>query len=156
MRIYLVAVGKRMPAWVNEAYTEFCKRMPRELGVYLIDVEAAKRRKTANPDTMKEEEADNILRAIPNNTLKVMLDPSGKAWSTGNLSQQMANWMQRGSDVALIVGGADGLAKRCLQEADVIWSLSSLTFPHALVRVIVAEQLYRAWTILQGHPYHRS
>jgi len=156
MRIYLVAVGKRMPVWVNEAYREFCKRMPRELSVHLIEVEAAKRRKTSKPDTMKEEEAGNILRAIPNNALKVMLDQSGKPWTTENLSQQMADWMQMGSDVALVVGGADGLAKRCLQEAHVIWSLSSLTFPHALVRVIVAEQLYRAWTMLQGHPYHRS
>ena len=156
MRIYLVAVGKRMPVWVNEAYAEFYKRMPRELRVHLIEVDAAKRRKTANSNTMREEEADNILRAIPNNTLMVMLDQSGRAWTTENLSQQVADWMQMGRDVALVIGGADGLAKRCLQKANTIWSLSSLTFPHALVRVIVAEQWYRAWTILQGHPYHRS
>ena len=155
MKLNLVAVGNKMSAWVSDGYHEYAKRMPRECSLYLHEINPAKRGKTANSQQWMQEEGERILAAIPDNHHVVALDVQGKSWSTEQLSQQLANWQADGRDVSLIVGGPDGLSAACLQRADQRWSLSALTLPHPLVRVVMSEQLYRAWTILQNHPYHR-
>lgn len=154
--IHLVAVGTRMPAWVTGGYHEYAGRLPRECSLRLVEIPPCKRRKNLNTGRIKEQEGQQILAALPPQGTVIALDVHGKAWDTEALATRMQDWMQGGHDVALLVGGADGLSDECLQRADLCWSLSAHTLPHALVRVVIAEQLYRAWTILTGHPYHRA
>lgn len=156
MKINLVAVGTKMPVWVTQGFEEYSRRLPRECQLQLVEIAPAKRGKNAQPQQWKHDEANRILAAIPDNHRVIALEVAGKSWSTETLSQNMADWLSDGRDVSLIVGGPDGLDARCLQRADLKWSLSELTLPHPLVRIVLAEQLYRAWTILQNHPYHRS
>lgn len=156
MKINLVAVGNKMPSWVDQGFEEYSRRLPRECQLQLVEIAAAKRGKNAQPQQWKQDEASRILAAIPDNHRVIALEVTGKSWSTEVLSDQMADWLTDGRDVSLMVGGPDGLDQRCLQRADAKWSLSDLTLPHPLVRIVLAEQLYRAWTILQNHPYHRS
>jgi 23S rRNA (pseudouridine1915-N3)-methyltransferase len=156
MKINLVAVGNKMPGWVTEGYEEYSKRMPRECSLQLTEITPARRTKNAQPDQWKKEEGQRILAAIPDNQHVVALEVTGQSWSTEVLSSQMQQWLTDGRDVALMIGGPDGLDQSCLQRADQKWSLSAMTLPHPLVRIVLAEQLYRAWTILQNHPYHRS
>ncbi|WP_022948869.1 23S rRNA (pseudouridine(1915)-N(3))-methyltransferase RlmH [Methylohalobius crimeensis] len=155
MRIHLIAVGKRMPAWVQAGYEEYAKRLPKECALHLKEIPL--RRRGKNGDTMRQiaTEGDQMLTAIPPASHVVALDSRGKQWSTEELGSRLQRWLQLGSDLTLLIGGPEGLAPACLERADDCWSLSRLTFPHPLVRVIVAEQLYRAWSLLQGHPYHR-
>lgn len=156
MRIHLIAVGTRMPEWVNMGYGEFAGRMPPECRLHLIEIPLSKRAK--GPDTARwiEQEGERMLATVPKGCQVLALEVTGKEWSTEELSGELARWLQDGRDVALLVGGPDGLAPACLARAGKRWSLSRLTLPHMLVRVVVAEQLYRAWTCLQGHPYHRG
>jgi len=156
MRIHLVAVGTRMPSWVTTGYTEYARRLPRECSLQLVEIPVSKRRKSLPAARAMQEEGQLMLAAIPAGCLVVALDVTGRAWSTEVLAERIHDWMAGGRDVALLVGGPDGLAPECLAQSELIWSLSSLTYPHALVRIIVAEQLYRAWSINAGHPYHRS
>lgn len=156
MKINLVAVGNKMPAWVTQGFEEYSKRMPRECLLQLNEITAAKRGKNAQPEQWKKEESQRILAAIPDNQHVVALEVTGKQWSTEQLSGHMQSWLTDGRDVSLVVGGPDGLDASCLQRSDQCWSLSALTLPHPLVRIVLAEQIYRAWTILQNHPYHRS
>lgn len=156
MRIQLIAVGTRMPGWVTEGYREYARRLPRECSLQLIEIPPCKRKKTLSTERIREEEGRQLLAAIPRQATVVALDLSGSSWSTEALASRMQDWLQEGRDIALLVGGADGLADACLARADLHWSLSAHTLPHALVRVVIAEQVYRAWTILSGHPYHRS
>lgn len=156
MKINLVAVGTKMPAWVTQGFEEYSKRLPRECQLQLIEVAPAKRGKTAQPEQWKKDEATRILNLIPDNHLVIALEVTGKSWSTEALSDNMQGWLSDGRDVSLLVGGPDGLDASCLKRADQKWSLSAMTLPHPLVRIVLAEQLYRAWTILQNHPYHRS
>lgn len=156
MKINLVAVGNKMPTWVIQAFDEYSRRLPRECQLQLVEIAPARRSKNAQPLQWMKEEADRILAAIPDNHLVIALEVTGKSWSTETLSQNMQSWLSDGRDVSLIVGGPDGLDPRCLQRADIKWSLSALTLPHPLVRILLAEQIYRGWTILQNHPYHRS
>lgn len=156
MKIHLLAVGTKMPAWVTTAFGEYRKRMPRECSIELREIAPAHRGKSGNPDRYKTDEAERILSAIPGGSYLIALDERGKPWTTKQLSQQLDGWMQSGQDVVLVVGGPDGLAPSLLQQAQQKWSLSPLTLPHPMVRILLAEQLYRAWTILQGHPYHRE
>jgi 23S rRNA (pseudouridine1915-N3)-methyltransferase len=156
MRIHLVAVGTRMPAWVTTGYTEYARRLPRECSLQLVEIPVSKRRKSLPAARAMQEEGQLMLAAIPAGCLVVALDVTGRTWSTEVLAERLQDWMAGGRDVALLVGGPDGLAPECLARADLTWSLSALTFPHALVRILVAEQLYRAWSISAGHPYHRS
>jgi len=156
MRIHLLAVGTRMPRWVTEGYEEYSKRMPRECQLVLKEIEVAKRGKAAGPQQFMQDEAKRLAAAIPKGALVVALDVRGKAWSTEALADKLGEWMQSGQDVALLVGGPDGIDPSCMQLASERWSLSPLTLPHPLVRVLLAEQLYRAWTLTQGHPYHRA
>jgi 23S rRNA (pseudouridine1915-N3)-methyltransferase len=156
MRIHLVAVGTRMPAWVTAGYTEYARRLPHECSLQLVEIPVSKRRKSLPAARAMQEEGQLMLAAIPAGCLVIALDVTGKAWSTEGLAERLQHWMAGGRDVALLVGGPDGLAPECLARSDMTWSLSALTFPHALVRIILAEQLYRAWSINAGHPYHRS
>ncbi|MGX2031721.1 MULTISPECIES: 23S rRNA (pseudouridine(1915)-N(3))-methyltransferase RlmH [Methylocaldum] len=155
MRIHLVAVGNRMPDWVTEAYSEYAKRLPRECELALKEIAPAKRGKNADIVRLTEDEGERMLAALPRDVHVVALDVAGKEWSTPDLAAALARWLESGRDVALLVGGPDGLSPACLERANQRWSLSKLTFPHPVVRIIVAEQIYRAWSILQHHPYHR-
>jgi 23S rRNA (pseudouridine1915-N3)-methyltransferase len=156
MQIHLIAVGTRMPAWVTSGYEEYVRRMPRECSLRLVEIPLSKRRKTQSAQASRQEEGKAMLAAVPAQTIVVALDVRGKAWSTQTLVARLQDWLQAGRNIALLVGGPDGLAEECLARADMRWSLSPLTLPHALVRVLLAEQLYRAWSVVQGHPYHRA
>ncbi len=156
MKISLIAVGKKMPAWVTEGYNEYAKRMPRECLLELVEIEAEKRGKSGSSRRWMEQEGKRMLAAIPKGDRVIALDVRGMHWSTEKLASQMEGWMHAGSGVSLLVGGPDGLAPDCLQRADQRWSLSSLTMPHPLVRIVLAEQLYRAWSVVNNHPYHRA
>lgn len=152
--IVLLAAGTRPPSWVSEGFAEYCKRLPGECRLSLKEIGTGKRTKTAGAKA-KEEEGNRMLSAIGKNAHVVALDRSGAAWSTEDLAGNLARWMSDFRTVNLLVGGPDGLADGCLHQSHQVWSLSALTFPHFLVRVIVAEQIYRAFSILANHPYHK-
>lgn len=156
MHIHLIAVGQKMPAWVDDACADYLKRLPPELRLNPILVPLIKRGK--NPDIKRiiRDESRNLLAAIPAGSQLIALDVLGKRVTTEKLSKLLDGWMQQGQDIALIIGGPDGLSDELLQQAQMKISLSDLTFPHPLIRVMVVEQLYRAWSILNNHPYHRG
>lgn len=156
MRIRLVAVGTRMPSWVVEGYQEYAKRLPRECSLQLIEIPLSKRRKSMTAAQARRQEGQAMLAAVPKDCIVIALDVPGKHWTTQDLAGRLREWMASGRDVALLVGGPDGLSQACLDRAEQHWSLSALTYPHSLVRIVLAEQLYRAWTLGTGHPYHRS
>ncbi len=155
MEIRLAAVGRRMPGWVADGLQEFLRRMPPQLPVRLLEVEASRARQAGDIARARRAEADALPAAAGDGHV-IALDERGRGVSTRQVAAAMEQWMMEGRDVALLVGGADGLDRRCRERSDRIWSLSALTFPHQLVRIIVAEQLYRAWTVLNHHPYHRE
>lgn len=156
MNIHLIAVGEKMPNWVNQGYQEYAKRMPSECSLKLVEIAPGKRGKNADITRAMRDEGVKMLNAIPKGAFVIAMEVKGKEWSTEQLSQQMDNWMSSGRDIVLLVGGPEGLAQEALAKADQKWSLSPLTLPHPLVRVVVAEQLYRALSILRNHPYHRA
>lgn len=156
MRINLIAVGKRMPAWVEDSIKEYSKRLPKELTLNLIEIAPAQRTKTTPVDKTIKEEVERIQAAIPKNNLIIVLDETGKQLSSKTLSKKIDDWVQQAQDISMVIGGADGLGEAFKNSANELWSLSKMTLPHALVRVIIAEQVYRAWTIIQNHPYHRE
>ncbi|MFK5913290.1 MAG: 23S rRNA (pseudouridine(1915)-N(3))-methyltransferase RlmH [Woeseiaceae bacterium] len=156
MLIHLIAVGTRMPAWVEEGFNEYAKRMPPESKIKLVEIPAGKRGKNSDIKRLTEQEGKKMLAAIPKSSRIVVLDVLGKSCSTEDLAQELKTWQASGQDIALLIGGPEGLAPECLKSADQKISLSKLTLPHPLVRVVLAEQLYRASTILKGHPYHKS
>lgn len=145
-----------MPAWVEAGFEDYTRRLPAECALRLIEIDPAPRTKQRDFDRAVILEGKRLLAAIPKRARAIALEVSGQAWSTEQLAGELRGWLASGQDIALLVGGADGLSDACLAGAQGRWSLSPLTFPHALVRVILAEQLYRAWTLLQGHPYHRG
>ncbi len=144
-----------MPAWVESACAEYLKRMPREATVEIVEIKPDKRASGKNSTTVQEAEAKRILDACGRDYL-VALDEHGAQVTTLQLAERMKTWLGSGRDVALVIGGADGLHKDIKQQADWLCSLSSLTMPHGMVRVMLAEQLYRAWTVITHHPYHRE
>ncbi len=156
MRIYLIAVGQKMPGWVAKGYQEYVKRLPPSCSLRLVEIAPGHRGKSADIQRAIKSESDKMLAAIPPAARVIALDERGKSWSTVQLASRMEGWMQEGGDVALLVGGPDGLSAECRQRAQQSWSLSALTLPHPLVRVVLAEQIYRAWSVTQGHPYHRE
>ena len=157
MKLFVVAVGHRMPAWVDAGYEEYAKRMPREAPLKLVEVKAEPRTdEGGSVERITEAEARRVKSAIPQGALKVVLDERGKLLSTKDLAARIESWQMDGRDVAFVIGGADGLAASVKSDADVMWALSPLTLPHGLVRVVLAEQVYRAWSILRNHPYHRE
>lgn len=156
MRIHLLAVGRRMPAWVNSGYAEFARRLPPECHLELTEIAPGPRAKGGSAARAIQAESVALLAALPKSARVIALDERGQSWSSVELARQLQAWLQDGRDVALLVGGADGLGPEVKTRAECSWSLSKLTLPHALVRVLVAEQLYRAWSILRNHPYHRA
>ena len=156
MHLLVAAVGQRMPGWVSEAWTEYSRRMPPNLALSLREIPLAKRGKNAATQRLKMTESHALFKALPARARVIALDVQGQGWSTGKLADNLENWMGEGRDVGFMIGGPDGISPDILQQADNRWSLGPLTLPHPLVRVVLAEQLYRAWTITQNHPYHRA
>ncbi len=156
MRMRLISVGGRMPDWVDAAWSDYVKRLPREFRLELVELPLAQRGKNADIARAKQNESDRVLKAVPEGARIVALDERGEHWTSIELAEQFKRWQADGREVCLLVGGPDGHAPEVLQKAQQKWSLSRLTLPHALVRVLLAEQLYRATTLLAGHPYHRA
>ena len=156
MKIRLIAVGTRVPDWVERGFADYAKRLPRECRLELVEIAAADRARVPDIARCRQAEAARILKAVQPDDHLVALDERGDALDTQQWSQALKGWMQDGRDAALVIGGPDGLAPEVLDKAKRKWSLSRLTLPHALVRVPVAEQLYRAWTRIANHPYHRA
>ncbi|HEX6002716.1 MAG TPA: 23S rRNA (pseudouridine(1915)-N(3))-methyltransferase RlmH [Burkholderiales bacterium] len=159
MKFIVVAVGHRMPAWIRDGFEEYARRMPREAMLELREVKPALRSRDAGRSTVERllgTEHRSIAAVLPERCYTVLLDERGIALSTRELAARMTRWREAGRDIAFIVGGADGTAPALRADADLVWSLSRLTLPHGLVRVMLAEQLYRAHLLLSGHPYHRG
>lgn len=156
MRLRLICVGQKMPDWVSLGYTDYARRMPPELPLELVEIPMAHRGKNPDIARLMQKESDSILSATSPRDRVVALEVGGRPWSTEKLASQLESWQQDGRDVSFLVGGPDGLADACRQRADQLWSLSPLTLPHPLVRILLAEQLYRAWSITRNHPYHRA
>lgn len=156
MNIHLLAVGTKMPDWVTQGYQEYAQRLPAKCALLLKEIPAEKRFKNSNIAAIVNKESEKLKVAIPANCRVVALDVKGQSWSTEKLANRMQDWMMGGQDIALLIGGPDGFNDEILSIAQEKWSLSSLTFPHPLVRVILAEQIYRAYTITENHPYHRA
>ena len=156
MRCRLIAAGTRLPDWINTGFREYQKRLRAPLSLELHEIAVAKRRAGENPQRAIQREVTDMLAALGKDDYVVALEIGAKTMSTEQLSVWLAERMRNGTPLALLVGGPDGLAPQCRERADQGWSLSPLTLPHALVRVVVAEQLYRATSLLAGHPYHRA
>ncbi|HEV2112244.1 MAG TPA: 23S rRNA (pseudouridine(1915)-N(3))-methyltransferase RlmH [Gammaproteobacteria bacterium] len=156
MRIHLIAAGTRMPAWVSAGFEDYAGRLPPECKLVLKEIPLGAARSGGDARKAMLEEGEKMLAAVPAGANVIALDVRGKALSTEELAKQLSQWLQGGRDQALLIGGPDGLAPGCLSHAALSWSLSPLTLPHGLVRVVAAEQLYRAWSILKNHPYHRA
>ncbi len=156
MRLRVIAVGTRMPAWVDSAVTDYSARLPADLAVEWREIRAEARGASGSPAVWLQREAERIEAAIPQGAWRVVLDERGRDVDTRQLAQRLSQWRERAAPVALLIGGPDGLASELKQGANENLRLSSLTLPHPLVRVLLAEQLFRAWSILTGHPYHRD
>lgn len=156
MLLTVAAVGKRMPAWVNEAWLEYSRRFPRGISLELKEIPLARRGQNADVKALRAAEGKALLAAVPRGHRVVALDERGVQWTTVELAGQLRRWMQEESGVCFLVGGPDGLPQSCRDEARDVWALGKLTLPHPMVRMILAEQLYRAWTVTQNHPYHRG
>ena len=156
MVIHFITVGQKMPKWVQEGFAEYAKRLPKACSMKLIELPMAQRVKTRSVEQNKTEEAKRIVTAIPKGALMIALDEHGQQVTTQALAKKLEDWLSGGQDVALVVGGPDGLDADILQQAQWTWGLSKLTLPHPMVRVMVVEQIYRAWSVISNHPYHRE
>ncbi len=156
MQLLLRAVGTRLPQWQQAGFTAYAQRLPRHCALILDEIALAPRSKGTDLDRARAQEGERLLARISPQTPVVALDERGEPWDTRALATHLATWMADGQDRAMLIGGPDGLAPACLDRASRHWSLSRLTLPHGLVRVIVAEQVYRAWSLLRNHPYHRA
>lgn len=155
MRIRLIAVGTKMPGWVEQGYAEYAKRLPRDCTVELVELPLGPRGKSSSTAIAMDREGQAMMAAIGKGDRVVALDVNGKAWSTEQLAAKLDDWRMSGANYSLLIGGPDGLAPECLALAESKWSLSALTLPHPVVRIVVIEQLYRAYSILHNHPYHK-
>lgn len=156
MKIQLTCVGQGMPDWVDIGFNEYARRMPRHCQLKLVEIPASPRRARADLKRIARDEAQRLLDAVPQHARVVALTIEGRSLNTLQLADRMRDWIDHGDDIALMVGGPEGLDESVLQRADWQWSLSALTFAHPLVRVVVAEQLYRGMSILENKPYHRG
>jgi len=156
VKLHVLAVGDRAPRWVNEACGDYAQRFPPHCPLAVRTVPAPRRGRNPDIPALRDGEFKALAACIPRNALTLALEPSGRTWTTAQLAGRLERWLQTEKDVAFLIGGADGLAPAALEAAREHWSLSPLTLPHGLARVIVVEQLYRALTILQDHPYHRG
>jgi 23S rRNA (pseudouridine1915-N3)-methyltransferase len=156
VHIRLIAVGDRQPVWVDDAFAGYASRLPREWRFRIDCVAAARRAKGDRSTRARDEESDRVLARIDAREQVVLLDERGKQWTSPALAQRLSQWLGDGRDLCFVIGGADGVSPACRLRADLVLSLSKLTLPHGLARVVFAEQLYRAWTLASGHPYHRE
>ncbi len=156
MKLIIVSVGHKMPDWITAGFNEYTKRMPREAQIVLLEIKPEPRTTGKTTTQIMETEAQRILAALPQNCRRIALDERGTQPTTKQLAAQMQDWMREGHDVAFIIGGADGLHESVKQAAQQLLALSLLTLPHAFVRVLLAEQLYRAHSMMHNHPYHRE
>jgi len=156
MVIHFITVGQKMPKWVQDGYAEYAKRLPKSCAIKLVELPMAQRGKTGSADKYKAEEAKKILAAIPKGAQLIVLDEHGQQVTTKGLAVKLEDWLASGQDVALVVGGPDGLEQSLIQQAKWKWGLSKLTMPHPMVRILVAEQIYRAYSVINNHPYHRE
>ncbi|RZI43682.1 23S rRNA (pseudouridine(1915)-N(3))-methyltransferase RlmH [Herbaspirillum sp. HC18] len=155
MQLIIAAVGHKMPAWIEDGFGEYAKRMPPECRILLKEIKPVERSGSKTAETVMALERGKIEAAIPKGSRIIALDERGKDLTTVQLSQMLTQWQQDGRDVTFVIGGADGLDAGFKASADMLVRVSSLTLPHGMVRVLLAEQLYRAWSITQNHPYHR-
>jgi len=156
MKLHIFAVGRKMPAWVTAGFDEYARRMPRTLRIELTEIKPADRTMGESVVQWLEAEAQRIRTALPADCARVVLDERGELPTTADLARRLGRWQQEARDVAFIIGGADGTARGLQRDADWLFALSRLTLPHGLARVLLAEQLYRAASLLAGHPYHRE
>ncbi|RUO43883.1 23S rRNA (pseudouridine(1915)-N(3))-methyltransferase RlmH [Aliidiomarina taiwanensis] len=156
MRLQMIAVGQKMPPWVTAGFQEYSKRFPADMRLELIEIAAGKRGKNADIQRLTDKEGERMLKAVARSARIVTLEVEGKPWSTHTLAKRMQAWQHDGRDVAFLIGGPEGLSAACQQASDEKWSLSPLTLPHPMVRVVMAEALFRAWSLLTNHPYHRE
>ncbi len=155
MRINILSVANKPPNWVSDGAAFYEKRLAHQFPIQWTDIDLNKIAKTKNPNQANKQQADVILKKIPHDDHVIALAIKGKTWSTDELAQQFANWLASGKNLSFLIGGPDGLDESCIKRANQAWSLSKLTFPHQLVKIILLEQLYRAVTLLHNHPYHR-
>jgi 23S rRNA (pseudouridine1915-N3)-methyltransferase len=156
MKLLIASVGHKMPDWITAGFNEYIKRMPREAQIILLEIKPEPRTTGKTTAQIMEAEAQRILAALPQNCLRIALDERGAQPTTRQLAAQMHDWMHEGRDVAFIIGGADGLHESVKQAAQQQLGLSALTLPHAFVRLLLAEQLYRVYSLMHNHPYHRE
>ena len=156
MKLIIVSVGHKMPDWITTGFNEYTKRMPREAQILLLEIKPEPRTTGKTTAQIMEAEAQRILAVLPQNCRRIALDERGTQPTTRQLAAQLQDWMREGGDVAFIIGGADGLHESVKQAAQQLLALSALTLPHAFVRVLLAEQLYRAHSLMHNHPYHRE
>lgn len=156
MKLRVAAIGQRAPAWVIDGWNEYARRFPPHLPLELRAIAAQKRSRNATVEELRRREGEKLIAAVEPGCRCVALDEKGRQWSTMDLAEKLTDWTRDGRDITFLIGGADGLSSQCLDQAEYRWSLGKLTLPHMLVRVILAEQLYRAWTVTQNHPYHRA
>ena len=156
MKISIHAIGKRMPQWVRQGFEDYQSRFPRHIQLQLREINMPER--TAHSDLLrlKEEEGERLLAGVNADDLVIALDENGKQWTSRELASELHGWQQDRRNISFLIGGPDGLSRVCLDRANKSWSLSRLTLPHMLVRVVLAEQLYRAYAITRNHPYHRD
>ena len=156
MKLIIVSVGHKVPGWITAGFDEYVKRMPREAAVSLIEIKPEPRSSGKTATQIMEAEAKRIFTVLPQNCRRIVLDERGAQTTTKQLADQMQEWMREGRDIAFIIGGADGLHESVKQDAHQVLALSAFTLPHAFARLILAEQLYRAYSLLHNHPYHRE
>ena len=156
MRIVLIAAGTRQPQWVRDGYQDYARRLRGSCRLDLVEIPLGRRSASVPAPRAVEQEAVRIVRAIPRGARVVLLHVGGSAWSTAQLAARMTDWMAGAAPVCVVIGGPDGLSRSVFERADEQWSLSPLTLPHGLVRPLVAEALYRAWSVNESHPYHRG
>jgi len=156
LQLQIIAVGQKIPAWAENACADYLKRMPRELKIGVTSIASAHRKGGGSIEQFKRQEASQIMKKMPRGSFSIALDERGKQWSSKEWSQQLESWMREHPRVNLIIGGPDGLTDECREACSQTIALGTMTMPHALVRVVLIEQIYRAWTLLNGHPYHRE
>ena len=156
MKLHILAVGHKMPDWIATGFDEYAKRMPPELRIELREIKPEQRSAGRNAESVMAAERQRIEAALPKNARLVPLDEHGRDWTTMQLAGALPAWQQEGRDIAFVIGGADGLDPQLKARAEMLLRVSSLTLPLGMVRVLLAEQLYRAWSITQNHPYHRA
>jgi 23S rRNA (pseudouridine1915-N3)-methyltransferase len=156
MKFTLISLGTKLPSWINQGFNNYSKRIPHNYQFQLIEIPIIKRDKNSNIEKLVNQEGEKILSHIQISDHLVLLEERGKQHSSIEFSKQINDWQHLGKNICLVIGGPDGLADACKNRANQSWSLSKLTLPHPLVRVVLIEQLYRAISILQNHPYHRE